>query len=230
MAARSIASLTISFGLVSIPVKLIRLPRRVPFRSTCCTRPCGSRLKQQYVCVKEGPGAATWSRARFPSRRTSRRLPTGYRRPPRCRYTRPGQTQRGRLDGSRSKCVLHPFDREGRLTQVRVPTLRILKEEERPLQLSALLQLCPVVELRGGDLLVYRHGIFRLERLQRIKGLRDLLEVLAAPGRLDVGPQALFQLLIGRFDRRGGCAATGVSTTGSATGAMTGGVYVSATG
>ncbi len=54
MAARSIASLTISFGLVSIPVKLYsatEASRAISFNMLHKT--CGSRVKQQYVCVKE---------------------------------------------------------------------------------------------------------------------------------------------------------------------------------
>lgn len=54
MAARSIASLTVSFGLVSIPVKLYsatEASRHVSFNLLHKT--CGSRLKQQYVCIKE---------------------------------------------------------------------------------------------------------------------------------------------------------------------------------
>jgi len=54
MAARSIASLTISFGLVSIPVKLYsatEASRAISFNLLHKT--CGSRLKQQYLCVKE---------------------------------------------------------------------------------------------------------------------------------------------------------------------------------
>jgi len=54
MAARSIASLTISFGLVSIPVKLYsatEATRAISFNMLHKT--CGSRVKQQYVCVKE---------------------------------------------------------------------------------------------------------------------------------------------------------------------------------
>ncbi|HXZ48332.1 MAG TPA: Ku protein [Usitatibacter sp.] len=54
MAARSIASLTISFGLVSIPVKLYsatEASKAISFNLLHKT--CGSRLKQQYVCVKE---------------------------------------------------------------------------------------------------------------------------------------------------------------------------------
>ena len=54
MAARSIASLTISFGMVSIPVKLFsatEASRAVSFNML--HKACGSRLKQQYFCVKE---------------------------------------------------------------------------------------------------------------------------------------------------------------------------------
>ena len=54
MAARSIASLTVSFGLVSIPVKLFSATessKAISFNMLHST--CGSRLKQQYVCIKE---------------------------------------------------------------------------------------------------------------------------------------------------------------------------------
>src|SRR5258708_18611705 len=54
MAARSIASLTISFGMVSIPVKLYsatEASRAISFN--LLHKGCGSRLKQQYMCVKE---------------------------------------------------------------------------------------------------------------------------------------------------------------------------------
>jgi len=54
MAARSIASLTVSFGLVSIPVKLYSATessRAISFN--LLHKACGSRLKQQYFCVKE---------------------------------------------------------------------------------------------------------------------------------------------------------------------------------
>src|SRR6476620_4717891 len=54
MAARSIASLTISFGLVSIPVKLFsatEASKAISFNMLHKT--CGSRLKQQYLCLKE---------------------------------------------------------------------------------------------------------------------------------------------------------------------------------
>lgn len=54
MAARSIASLTISFGLVAIPVKLYSATQpseKVSFNLLHKTD--GSRLRQQYVCIKE---------------------------------------------------------------------------------------------------------------------------------------------------------------------------------
>jgi len=54
MAARSIGSLTISFGLVAIPVKLYsatEASRSISFN--LLHKACGSRLKQQYMCAKE---------------------------------------------------------------------------------------------------------------------------------------------------------------------------------
>jgi DNA end-binding protein Ku len=54
MAARSIASLTVSFGLVSIPVKLYsatEASKSISFNLLHKT--CGSRLRQQYFCIKE---------------------------------------------------------------------------------------------------------------------------------------------------------------------------------
>src|SRR5438034_866114 len=54
MAARSIASLTISFGMVSIPVKLYsatEASKAISFN--LLHKACGSRLKQQYLCAKE---------------------------------------------------------------------------------------------------------------------------------------------------------------------------------
>lgn len=54
MAARSIASLTISFGLVSIPVKLFSATEAAKAISfNLLHKGCGSRLKQQYLCLKE---------------------------------------------------------------------------------------------------------------------------------------------------------------------------------
>ena len=54
MAARSIGSGTISFGLVSIPFKLFTAvsPKSVSFNMLHKT--CGSRLKQQLLCATEG--------------------------------------------------------------------------------------------------------------------------------------------------------------------------------
>ena len=55
MAARSIGSLTISFGLVAIPVKLYSATQSSNAISfNLLHKECGSRLKQQYICVKEG--------------------------------------------------------------------------------------------------------------------------------------------------------------------------------
>jgi DNA end-binding protein Ku len=54
MAARSIGTLTISFGLVAIPVKLYsatEASKHISFNLLHKT--CGSRLRQQYFCVKE---------------------------------------------------------------------------------------------------------------------------------------------------------------------------------
>jgi len=54
MAARSIGSLTISFGLVAIPVKLYsatEASQHISFNLLHST--CGSRLRQQYFCIKE---------------------------------------------------------------------------------------------------------------------------------------------------------------------------------
>jgi DNA end-binding protein Ku len=54
MAARSIASLTVSFGLVSIPVRLFSATEATKAISfNLLHKGCGSRLKQQYICVKE---------------------------------------------------------------------------------------------------------------------------------------------------------------------------------
>ena len=53
--ARAIASATVSFGLVSIPVKLFtptRSESKISFRML--HEECGSRLKQQYVCTNDG--------------------------------------------------------------------------------------------------------------------------------------------------------------------------------
>jgi len=54
MAARSIASLTVSFGLVAIPVKLYSATLKTgTIRFHLLHRKDGSRLRQQYVCLKE---------------------------------------------------------------------------------------------------------------------------------------------------------------------------------
>jgi DNA end-binding protein Ku len=55
MAMRSIGSLTISFGLVAIPVKLYTATQTANSISfNLLHKGCGSRLKQQYVCLKDG--------------------------------------------------------------------------------------------------------------------------------------------------------------------------------
>jgi len=54
MAARSIASLTISFGMVSIPVKVYSATEASKgIHFNLLHKGCGSRLKQQYLCIKE---------------------------------------------------------------------------------------------------------------------------------------------------------------------------------
>ncbi len=55
MGARSIASATVSFGLVSLPVKVFtshKAAEEISFRML--HKDCGSRLRQQYVCIKDG--------------------------------------------------------------------------------------------------------------------------------------------------------------------------------
>lgn len=54
MAARSIASLTVSFGLVAIPVKLYTATASKSASFNLLHKGCGSRLRQQYLCAKEG--------------------------------------------------------------------------------------------------------------------------------------------------------------------------------
>jgi DNA end-binding protein Ku len=55
MAARSMGSLTISFGLISIPVKLYTATQSAGSISfNLLHKTCGSRLRQQYICIKEG--------------------------------------------------------------------------------------------------------------------------------------------------------------------------------
>ncbi|MCL4800598.1 MAG: Ku protein [Burkholderiales bacterium] len=55
MAARSIASITVSFGMVAIPVKVFSATQAAGTISFNLLHkpPCGSRLRQQYVCAKE---------------------------------------------------------------------------------------------------------------------------------------------------------------------------------
>jgi DNA end-binding protein Ku len=54
-APRSIGSLTVSFGLVAIPVKLYSATQSQNAISfNMLHKACGSRLKQQYICAKEG--------------------------------------------------------------------------------------------------------------------------------------------------------------------------------
>jgi DNA end-binding protein Ku len=53
MAARSIASLSLSFGLVSIPVKLYSATESSAGIGFNMLHTCGSRVRQQYICVKE---------------------------------------------------------------------------------------------------------------------------------------------------------------------------------
>jgi DNA end-binding protein Ku len=55
MAARAIASLTLSFALVSIPVKLYSATQASGAVSfNLLHKGCGSRLRQQYICQREG--------------------------------------------------------------------------------------------------------------------------------------------------------------------------------
>ena len=55
MAARALASLTVTFGLVSIPVKLYAATQaQASISFNLLHKDCGSRLKQQYLCAREG--------------------------------------------------------------------------------------------------------------------------------------------------------------------------------
>jgi DNA end-binding protein Ku len=55
VAARALASLTLSFGLVSVPVKLYAATQAAGAISfNLLHKDCGSRLRQQYVCQREG--------------------------------------------------------------------------------------------------------------------------------------------------------------------------------
>ena len=53
MAARAISAATISFGLVSIPVKLYTTNQSGSSISFNMLHECGTRLKQQYICPKD---------------------------------------------------------------------------------------------------------------------------------------------------------------------------------
>jgi len=55
MTARPIGSATISFGLVSVPVKLYASAESAAAVSFHLVhKECGTRLKQQYICPKDG--------------------------------------------------------------------------------------------------------------------------------------------------------------------------------
>src|SRR5574340_377495 len=53
MAARALASVSISFGLVSIPVKLYTATQSHTISFNLLHKADGSRLKQQYICLKD---------------------------------------------------------------------------------------------------------------------------------------------------------------------------------
>jgi len=55
MAARGLASVTVTFGMVSIPVKLYAATQaQAGISFNLLHAGCGSRLKQQYLCAREG--------------------------------------------------------------------------------------------------------------------------------------------------------------------------------
>jgi len=55
MSARSISAATVSFGLVSIPMKVYSSGESAAaIRFNYLHKDCGSRLKQQYICSKDG--------------------------------------------------------------------------------------------------------------------------------------------------------------------------------
>ena len=55
MAARALASVTVTFGMVSIPVKLYAATSpQAGVSFNLLHAACGSRLKQQYICIREG--------------------------------------------------------------------------------------------------------------------------------------------------------------------------------
>ncbi len=65
MSARAIATATVSFGLVSIPTKLYAAEDSSSgVRFNLLHRECGTRLKQQYVCPKDGVEVARSDMAR----------------------------------------------------------------------------------------------------------------------------------------------------------------------
>jgi hypothetical protein len=54
MAARALASVTVSFGMVSIPVKLYAATQaQAGISFNLLHKACGSRLRQQYTCIRE---------------------------------------------------------------------------------------------------------------------------------------------------------------------------------
>ena len=53
MAARSLQSVTITFGLVTIPVKMYAATNPKAGVSFNLLHSCGSRVRQQYVCIAE---------------------------------------------------------------------------------------------------------------------------------------------------------------------------------
>jgi DNA end-binding protein Ku len=55
MAARALASVTVTFGMVSIPVKLYAATQaQAALSFNLLHKDCGSRLRQQYLCAREG--------------------------------------------------------------------------------------------------------------------------------------------------------------------------------
>jgi DNA end-binding protein Ku len=55
MPARALASVTVTFGMVSIPVKLYTATQaQASVSFNLLHAACGSRLKQQYLCIREG--------------------------------------------------------------------------------------------------------------------------------------------------------------------------------
>ena len=54
MSARALSSATVSFGLVSIPIKVYSSGEAaVAVRFNMLHKDCGSRLKKQYICPKD---------------------------------------------------------------------------------------------------------------------------------------------------------------------------------